>query len=79
MNEHTWYTVIKNTDENILNMSFGFNFKYEHLLVLLIDLGYVVNKNKQYVFEANKVDYIRGAFNAGYGLHLTSYRVGIKK
>ena len=54
MNEHTWYTVIKNTDENILSMSFGFNFKYEHILALFIDLGYVVIKNDQYDFEADK-------------------------
>ena len=79
MNEHTWYTVIKNTDENILNMSYGFNFKYEHLLALFIDLGYVVKKDDLYVFQGKNVDSIKSEFNEGFDLHFTSCRVGSKK
>ena len=60
-------------------MSFRFNFKYDHILALFIDLVYVVNKNDQYVFEANKLDVIKGVFNEGYDLHLTSCRVESKK
>ena len=29
-------------DDKVLNMSFGFNLEYEHVLALFIDLGYVV-------------------------------------
>ena len=79
MKEHTWYTVIKNTDENILNMSYGFNFKYEHVLALFIDLGYVLQRNEQYIFEGKNVDYIKTEFGEGFDLHLTSCRVGSKK
>ena len=60
-------------------MSFMFNFKYDYILALFIDLVYVGNKNDQYVFEANTLDVIKGVFNEGYDLHLTSCRVGSKK
>ena len=50
MKEHEWYTVIKDTDDDVLNMSFAFNSKYEHLLALFIDLDYVVNTNEHYIF-----------------------------
>ena len=55
MTDHVWYTITQNSDENTLDIGYAMGQRYQQILSIFIDLGYIIKEGDNTVLQGGKV------------------------